>query len=444
MTSSNGQVGSPHHVRQRRRVLAVGGEALHAALRRVLPEWEAVAAESPLDAVWLAGKQNFDAAVVELRSGPRPLEPLAALRQAAGSLKVIVTCHAVDEPLGRQALEHGAAEYLIEPLRDADLRRALGVAAGAPAAGAWEPPPAAEPTAEEITRLSEVLRNIHDGPLATLDRLATLLLETFEAQGVQVEIDDLACGVGDASEPVLEETIYRLGRPIGRLALGRRKQGTYAANTALRLAQYARLIEAVVMQARERQRWQRLAWSDDLSGLYNRRYFEAALDRLIKRAEQGRLRITVLLFDIDDFKSYNDRHGHDTGDKLIQEVAQLLRRCTRETDVVARYGGDEFVVVFWDAEEPRVPGSQHPQEPIALAERFCKAIAEHDFECLGAAAPGPVTISGGLACYPWNGSTRQELIASADQALLEAKRTGKNRILLAGRPETAEGRAGPA
>jgi two-component system cell cycle response regulator len=145
--------------------------------------------------------------------------------------------------------------------------------------------------------------------------------------------------------------------------------------------------------------------------------------------------VTVLLFDIDDFKSYNDRYGHEVGDKLIREVAVLLRRCTRECDIVVRYGGDEFAVVFWDAEKQRVPGSEHPQEPIELATRFCQAIAQHDFECLGSDAPGPVTISGGLACFPWHGNTRERLIAAADEALLTAKRTGKNRIHLAGKAD---------
>ena len=103
--------------------------------------------------------------------------------------------------------------------------------------------------------------------------------------------------------------------------------------------------------------------------------------------------------------------------------------------MVVRYGGDEFAVVFWDAEEQRVPGSEHPREPMALATRFCSAIAQHSFECLGSDAPGPVTISGGLACFPRHGTAREQLLAAADEALLSAKRTGKNRIHLAGRTE---------
>ena len=99
--------------------------------------------------------------------------------------------------------------------------------------------------------------------------------------------------------------------------------------------------------------------------------------------------------------------------------------------MVARYGGDEFAVILWDAEEPRVPGSSHPTDVLAVAERFQAVIRDHDFKCLGTRAPGPVTISGGLACFPWDGKTRAELLHAADNALLSAKRGGKNHIVLA-------------
>jgi two-component system cell cycle response regulator len=199
------------------------------------------------------------------------------------------------------------------------------------------------------------------------------------------------------------------------------------------LADYARLIEAVVAQAREQAHWQDLAWRDDLSGLRNRRYFDATLDELLAQANQQRRRVTVILFDIDDFKSYNDAYGHETGDALIREVALLLTRCSRESDVVARYGGDEFAIVMWDSEQPRVPGSQHPRDALDVAERFQTVIREHEFKCVGPGAPGPVTLSGGLACFPWDGKTRAEIVRAADAALLAAKRNGKDHIELAAR-----------
>jgi len=414
------------------RLLLIGANALRDNLLRALPNCDVHIAEHALDGVWQSGRQDFDGAFVSLGVGSKALRAVSSLRRVAPKMRIIVGCDPADEPIARRALTQGADEYVLEPLRPEDVQRAFRMASARPLPAA---PMAAGPSMQEIVKLSDVLRNLGDGALVTLDRLATLLQQTFHAVGVAIQVDDLACTAGDASEPVLEEVIRRQEKPVGRVALARRTQGTYAATAVTRLAEYARLIEAVIVEARDRERWRELAWTDDLSGLHNRRYLEQTLEELIQRAAEKRLRLTVLLFDIDDFKSYNDRFGHDTGDQLIQEVALLLKHCTRAHDIVVRYGGDEFAVVFWDAEKQRVPGSEHPREPMQLATRFCKAIAQHDFQCLGADAPGPVTISGGLACFPWNGRTREQLMSAADEALLTAKRTGKNRIHLAGKAD---------
>jgi diguanylate cyclase (GGDEF)-like protein len=414
---------------RRARLLLIGAATLRDTLARALPGHELIVAEHPLGGVWKGGREAHDNVLVSLGVGSRALQVVSSLRRLSPEMRIIVSCTAPDEPLARRALSEGADDYILEPIRREDIQHAFHVTPTEPLPAARDP---TGPSMEEIVKLGEVLRKLGDGVRPTLDRLAALLQETFDATGVTIQFDDMASSAGDASDPVLEEVIRHGETPIGRITLGRRARGTYAAGTAARLSEYARLIEATAAQARERQRWRQLAWTDDLSTLHNRRYFEHVVDELIEKATEKRLRVTVLLFDIDDFKSYNDAFGHETGDKLIQEVARLLKTCTRERDVVVRYGGDEFAVVFWDAEKQRVPGSEHPREPMALATRFCKAIAEHDFECLGSAAPGPVTISGGLACFPWNGRTREVLMAAADEALLAAKRTGKNCIHLAG------------
>ncbi len=412
------------------RLLLIGADVLRDTLVRALPNCDVHVAEHALDGVWKSGRQGFDGVFVSLGVGSRALRVISSLRRIAPEMRIVVGCDPSDEPLARRALAEGADDYVLTPLQQEEVQSAFQVPAARPLPATRI---AAEPSLEEITKLGEVLRNLADGTSATLDRLAALLQQTFHAVGVAIEIDGLACTAGDTSEVMLEEVICRQAKPVGRIALARCSRGAYAAATLTRLAEYGRLIEATIAQARERQRWRNLAWSDDLSGLHNRRYLEQTLEELTQRAAEKRLRLTVLLFDIDDFKSYNDRFGHETGDKLIQEVAVLLKRCTREHDIVVRYGGDEFAVVFWDAEKPRVPGSEHPREPMQLATRFCKVIAEHSFECLGRHAPGPVTISGGLACFPWSGATREQLISAADEALLAAKRTGKNCIHLAGK-----------
>jgi diguanylate cyclase (GGDEF)-like protein len=156
------------------------------------------------------------------------------------------------------------------------------------------------------------------------------------------------------------------------------------------------------------------------------------LPDLLGQARRQRTPVTVLMFDMDDFKHFNDAYGHGAGDEILRETAQLFVRHTRKHDLVARYGGDEFVVVFWEADQPRVAGSKPPRDVLAVLGRFCKALERHEFCSLGPEAQGALTISGGLITFPWDAGSAEELIDKADEALLLAKRQGKNRIWLVG------------
>ena len=171
-----------------------------------------------------------------------------------------------------------------------------------------------------------------------------------------------------------------------------------------------------------------MAMRDELTGLWNRRYFDRFLARVIEHAAQGRQQVTLLVFDIDNFKLYNDNFGHPAGDEILRSTASLIQSLVREHDVVARIGGDEFAVIFWDKGEPRHLGSQHPDSVIGIAKRFQKAICEHRFPSLGEQAGGNLTVSGGLAGFPWDGRTPDELLARADAMALQSKRQGKNAI----------------
>jgi diguanylate cyclase (GGDEF)-like protein len=191
-------------------------------------------------------------------------------------------------------------------------------------------------------------------------------------------------------------------------------------------------------------RLEKLATEDDLTGLKNRRYLWEFAKQIIARAKKDNGRVTVLIFDIDDFKHYNDVYGHAAGDEVLKQASLLIRRCCRRHDMVARLGGDEFAVVFWD--DPKCPqqatGSErrsftmdHPGEVIFIAKRFRREIEKTDLRFLGPDGRGVLTISGGLASLNRDGSTTEELFEKADQALLEAKRSGKNRIYLVGQPQ---------
>lgn len=189
---------------------------------------------------------------------------------------------------------------------------------------------------------------------------------------------------------------------------------------------------------------ERLATEDDLTGLKNRRYIWEFARQIIKHAKEQNGQVTLLVFDIDDLKHYNDVYGHLAGDSVLKQAAVLMRRCCRSHDVVGRIGGDEFAVVFWDEPqhkpgtgaktERRSAAAEHPKEALFIAERFRQQLEKTEFDLLGAEGKGVLSISGGLASFPRDGTTAEELFTKADRALLEAKRSGKNRIYLVGRP----------
>ncbi|HEY7512929.1 MAG TPA: GGDEF domain-containing protein, partial [Vicinamibacteria bacterium] len=163
--------------------------------------------------------------------------------------------------------------------------------------------------------------------------------------------------------------------------------------------------------------------TDQLTGLYNRRHLDAALDAEVERARRDRTPLAVLMLDVDHFKKFNDRFGHPEGDILLKAIADLLREQLRPTDTVARYGGEEFTVLL-----PRSPRT----EAVRIAERLRRRLAE-----LSGPQGATTTGSFGLAVWPEDGATGAELIAAADAALYEAKRLGRNRIEMASRPEAA-------
>ncbi|MEQ8844615.1 MAG: GGDEF domain-containing protein [Phycisphaerales bacterium] len=172
------------------------------------------------------------------------------------------------------------------------------------------------------------------------------------------------------------------------------------------------------------------ATTDPLTGACNRRAFDEMLLKAIDHAGQARRDVSVLVFDIDNFKQYNDRHGHEAGDEILCEVVRLLESVIRPTDKVCRIGGDEFAVIFDDPAGPREPSSRHPSSVVDLARRFQRQVASKRFPKLGEDAPGRLTVSGGLATFPWDGLDGASLVRVADQRALECKRQGKNAIEL--------------
>jgi diguanylate cyclase (GGDEF)-like protein len=162
------------------------------------------------------------------------------------------------------------------------------------------------------------------------------------------------------------------------------------------------------------QRTEHDAVTDGLTGLYNHGHLLQALRREVQRARRHDLKLSVVMFDLDDFKRINDTRGHLEGDRILVKTAAILRESVREIDIAARYGGEEFALVL--PETPRL-GAQK------VAERIRARLEEHFRR-----RRGLVTMSGGVATFPDDGNTAEELIRRADEGLYRAKAAGKNRV----------------
>lgn len=161
-------------------------------------------------------------------------------------------------------------------------------------------------------------------------------------------------------------------------------------------------------------RMELLATQDGLTGLANRRTFQERLAKEWERAAAEDLTFSLILLDVDKFKTYNDTYGHLAGDAVLQSVGALLQQAARDTDLVARYGGEEFVVILTGAEAA---------EACRAAERFRAAIEGHAWP------ERPVTISLGVASLTSAITDGAHLIAAADEALYKAKSLGRNRVV---------------
>lgn len=401
----------------------------------------------------------------------RPESAVRTLREMAGAGRVLLFGHPTLEPLSRKMLQFGVDDYLITPASAAELSHALGAepvrapeppAHDAPAPAVAEPPPAAAAPASSppiaapavaVSHIARVLATLpellldallqspQDAPAAVVAALNARLGATVQLQYVPAATSAVeATPAGDGG--VLAQPVRGADGEVGLLEL-RIDANEDRAAAASFLQQVAQLMARVCSLQDRHSRLQKLAITDELTGLYNGRYFRHFLSRILDRARTMLFPVTLLLFDIDNFKKYNDRYGHGVGDEILRQTAALMKRCVRDHDLVARISGDEFAVVFWEKEGPRqprepvaVPSSPYtrlPHEAVQILERFRRLLATQHFTGLGPAGQGTLTISGGLAVYPFHAQSAAELIEAADRALMfKAKQSGKNSIYLVG------------
>lgn len=198
----------------------------------------------------------------------------------------------------------------------------------------------------------------------------------------------------------------------------------FAVNLIVKLAERLRKNNATVSSNIEKRRlYERAAMFDGLTGIHNRRWLDETLHRLVMRHEKDNEPLCVALIDIDHFKRFNDTHGHDIGDLVLTTVAATLVKHLRPTDLVARFGGEEFVILF---------PSTTPDEALLAADRVRDIVSQTKVLAPTGAELPRVTISMGIAPLV-HGEKPAETLKAADASMYEAKRSGRNRVMVASR-----------
>jgi PleD family two-component response regulator len=443
------------------RILLVGDRdrLVHAALAQVRPGAEVTSVTSYFDAIAELSSQKYTTVLAAAEPiERRPEAAVKALRELAADGRVILFGHPTLEPLSRKMLEFGCDDYIVTPISPTEIQQMFGAPPlrltpeAAPEAGPeGQAAPAAQARLSALTGLplaeivlDAMLQSPNDSAAAALRLINSRIGPNLRL--VRTGAQQPAPAVPDGMR-VLSHTLRDSGAAGSlHLIIPQDEDETAARHT---LAQLALLMGKILALTDRAVGLQRLAFIDDLTGVFNGRWFRYRLGQIINEAREQKYNVTLLLFDIDNFKTYNDRYGHGIGDEILKQTAALMRRCCRPSDLVARISGDEFAVVFPQKEGPRQPrdpalaGStaRVPQSVRAVCDRFRRLISSPDFGVLGATGQGTLTISGGLAVFPFDASTPEGLIQKADESLVfGAKKGGKNTIYLIGDAD----RAGPA
>lgn len=188
--------------------------------------------------------------------------------------------------------------------------------------------------------------------------------------------------------------------------------------TLIILVFVAAYVVKYILKSRDFEYQYKLATTDGLTDLYNHRYFQEQMILQIANSKRYNSNFSLILIDIDFFKKFNDVFGHQSGDAVLRQVAQKLKKNVRATDFVCRYGGEEMSIILPNTDK---------NEAIITAQKICKAIAEKPFK-LANDKESTVTISLGVATYPEDGGTPSEIIDSADKKLYSAKENGRNQV----------------
>ncbi len=403
------------------RILVLAEPELSDALTQSFGQGRPLAVSNPYEALEKLSQRRWNAVVLSVKPAEDDFPGMCrATRRLCGQDNIYAVCAPEDEPQVRPLVGELIEDYFINPPTVADVRRVCGrVTSPGQMSGNYQPTAAtsADTMANKFASLIDSTQSVAD----LENRLAEVMGNYLNRRVWWTDADKISSD----TEPIL----LAAGDVPRVLMTDKAVAGEAYRDEFIETVQQC--LPSLMAAAKRAESLHRLAVKDHLTGAYNRRYFYHLTDQILAQAESRKYRVTLLLYDIDDFKRYNDTYGHAAGDEVLKSTAAIMKRITRSHDVVARIGGDEFVVLFWDP-HPRAEGSQPPRNAYVLANRFCQLVAKHQFPSLGPEGEGVLTISGGLANFPADGQTCRELLRSADKALRQAKKSGKNNILLVG------------
>lgn len=212
------------------------------------------------------------------------------------------------------------------------------------------------------------------------------------------------------------------GKPVGLLNCESPHPGAFSQNDEEVLSVLAASAAMALVNADLHQQMEKLTIIDELTGVYNYRYFRTRLEDEQRRAARYSTPLSLIMVDIDWFKGLNDRFGHQIGNVVLRQLSHVITACVRDVDVVARYGGEEFIVIL-----PQTA----TDEAHRIGERIRRKVETSEFGPDSTGRSIPLTVSVGISCFPDNGRPEDDLVESVDQALYRAKGGGKNLVCAA-------------